>query len=430
MTERNVFESRLRAALLRHVTDGPTSFDAFAFARMVATKEPRRRGLAAALTWRGLAIPRVAWVLLLVGLLLAMVAGMLVVGSQPAPRLPAVVPVFTCPPGSTPDRPGPVDQARPPSSHVTMAFDRASGKIVLVGSRSGPVETWTFDVCTNTWAEMHPASEPDFGFMGMLAYDTAARRSILTSNSGGVWAYDLASGTWTMLASGTWTRPSTTTVGGARLAYDSGAAEVVALQVESPHLMWSFDGVADVWEQVDHDQVVWPVPSGTDAHILLAYDASVDRLVGYVRGEVRLFDLRTRTWSPPGSPSPPFEYGGYYSLGGEIAYDEAAQRTVLFSLGYVIAYDAAADRWETLYGPASDGCGIRPECRVQPSMVYDPVNERLVVYGGNVHTGAESPGWWGPSDDVLAFDTRTREWTVLLAASQPASPVVSPSPGK
>jgi hypothetical protein len=44
-------------------------------------------------------------------------------------------------------------------------------------------------------------------------------------------------------------------------------------------------------------------------------------------------------------------------------------------------------------------------------MVYDPVNERLVVYGGSVYT--DDMGWVDP-DDVLALDTRTREWTVLL----------------
>ncbi len=383
--------------------------------------------LAAALGPRRAAVPRLAWILLLMaGLLAALAVGVLVVGSQPVRKLPAVVPSFTCPPGSTPDAPGPADRARPPSSGF-MAFDRAFGKIVLVGSRGGPVETWTFDVCTNTWAAMHPASEPELGWLGMLTYDSAARQTISVSNPGGVWAYDLESNTWTILAGA----PPTSHL---RLAYDSVAARVVALQIGSPRHMWSFDGIADAWEPVDRDQQdVWPVPSDSDLHILLAYDASVDRLVGYDRGEVRLFDLGTGTWSPPGTASPPFGYGGYYSLGGEIAYDEAAQRTVLFSGGQVIAYDAAADRWETLYATATDlptSCGIRPECRVQPSMVYDPINERLVVYGGNVHTGAESLGWWGPSDDVLAFDTRTRRWTILLEASQPVTPEVSPLPGE
>ncbi len=46
-------------------------------------------------------------------------------------------------------------------------------------------------------------------------------------------------------------------------------------------------------------------------------------------------------------------------------------------------------------------------------MVYDPVNERLVVYGGFL-TAAEPEV---ELDDVLAFDTRSREWTVLLEPS-------------
>ena len=423
MSELDGFETRFAVAYRRYLDEAPTDVDPASVARTVAAAQVRARSLA--WPWALRPAPELAWLVRLALLLASLSAALLFVGSQQQRQLPAVMPAFACPPGSTPDAPGPVDQARPPSGSA-MAFDRAFGKIVLVGlpEGGGAVETWTFDVCTNTWTRMRPASEPYFGFMGMLAYDTAARQTISVFPARQAWAYDLASDTWTM-------RADALNVRGVRLAYDSAVARVVALQVGSPHRMWSFDGVADAWEPVEQDQDVWPVPSdSTDPQPLLAYDASVDRLVSYYQGDVRLFDLRTGTWSPPGTTSPPFGYGGgYYSLGGEIAYDEAAQRTVLFNMGYVIAYDAAADRWETLYGPAVDGCGVRPECRNLHSMVYDPVNERLVVYGGHVHTGAVDPGWWGPSDDVLAFDTRTREWTVLLEASQPVSPVVSSSPG-
>jgi hypothetical protein len=98
-----------------------------------------------------------------------------------------------------------------------------------------------------------------------------------------------------------------------------------------------------------------------------------------------------------------------------IAYDEAVERTVMLGQGHAAAYDAIADRWETLYeGSASEdplaACGIRPECRQMPQLVYDPVNERLVVFGGFVPTAAGEV--W--PDGMSAFDTRTREWTVLL----------------
>ena len=90
---------------------------------------------------------------------------------------------------------------------------------------------------------------------------------------------------------------------------------------------------------------------------------------------------------------------------------------MLLGQGHSSAYDASADRWETLYetpNPDQPGaCGTRPECRYAHRMVYDPVNERLIVYGGVIET---ANGQIDP-DDVLAFDTRTGEWTVLLEPS-------------
>jgi hypothetical protein len=346
-------------------------------------------------------------------------------GGTPPPRVAVSVgPVRTCPPGSTPDVPGPSQQARPPTSVVSMAFDRASARIVLLGRRgeSGPAETWTFDVCTNVWTRMHPEKEPDYQAFGMLAYDAAADRTITFQESvsgatSRVWAYDFASDTWTESAGVPKVDgPVSPAYGPVRLTYDPVGGGVVALRLSSPRLMLLYDAKADAWQPIAQDR--YPFDDEYPFHILLAYDASVDRLVGYQLGEVRLFDIRTGTWSAPGSPSPPFWYGGYFSYGGEIAYDEAAQRTILFGSGIVIAYDAAADRWGTLYGTPSEGaldaCAGRRECRLNHSMVYDPVNERFIVYGGRVLSAADPDA---RSDDVLAFDTRSRDWTILLAAS-------------
>ena len=140
--------------------------------------------------------------LLLVTLLAAMVGGMLLVGSKPEPKLPAVLPpvgqVFACPPGSTPDKPGPVDQARPDMG-AAIAFDRRAGRLVAVGvtnSMRPTVETWTFDVCTNTWTRMHPNREPPLFDTGQLVYDVDSDVTIGIL-FGKVWAYDLQANTWT-----------------------------------------------------------------------------------------------------------------------------------------------------------------------------------------------------------------------------------------
>ena len=200
MTEMDAFERSLAGGLLRLADDVPGTVDAAAVAHRVALEHPRRR--TTVLGWRLAAVPRLAWLLLLTALLLAaMVGGMLIAGSQPGRKLPAVVPpvgpAFACPFGSTPDEPGPVDQARPPEdSAMGMAFDRRAGRLVAVASAiSGPVETWTFDVCTNTWTRMYPNREPP-SFPGQLVYDVDSDTTIGVL-SGKVWAYDLEANTWT-----------------------------------------------------------------------------------------------------------------------------------------------------------------------------------------------------------------------------------------
>ena len=55
-----------------------------------------------------------------------------------------------------------------------------------------------------------------------------------------------------------------------------------------------------------------------------------------------------------------------------IAYDEAAERTVVISSDQLAAYDATRDRWEIL-------ADVDPVEEWWPhDMVYDPVNRRLV----------------------------------------------------
>ena len=82
MTAQDAFERRLRDALVRHTAGAPNDFDALGFARMVAAKEPRRRGFGATLTLpvRGGVRARLAWVVLAATLLLAISGAALVAG--------------------------------------------------------------------------------------------------------------------------------------------------------------------------------------------------------------------------------------------------------------------------------------------------------------------------------------------------------------
>jgi hypothetical protein len=350
----------------------------------------------------------------------------------PPPRVAVSVgPAATCPPGSAPDTPGPADQARPLGVSA-MAFDRRAGRLVALAGLDDGVETWTFDVCTNTWTRMHPDREPPgVSILGQLVYDVDSGVTI-ASDSNLMWAYDLEADTWT--EKGSFAPFAVPQRAGLRF-YDPVSGLVVALGDDGDDStvgleLWAYEVETDTWTPIPQAEPLAVGPHYED----FAYDASVDRLVAYANrwkpwdgdwhfeATTWLFDLRGGTWSGTGAAAPQFSYGWWGSQPA-VAYDEAAERTVMVGQGHSAAYDATADRWETLYAtPSGDGdvpgaCGTRPECRLGRAMVYDAVNERLVVYGGQLPTTCA----WETADDMWAFDMASRSWTLVVPPT-PAPP--------
>ena len=247
--------------------------------------------MAAVFRPRGAVVPRRAWALLLLaGLLAAVVGGTLIVGSQQSRRLPAVVPpvapsvapsiapAFVCPPGSTPDKPGPVDQARPRlvgDGIASMAFDRRAGRLVaLADGRIGEADTWTFDVCTNTWTPMHPyRMHPKPLFRTSLVYDVDSDVTVALDDTSRMWAYDLGADTWTM--------KGVAPVNELRF-YDPVSGLIVAVGDDGDEdtlgrELWSYDVETDTWTPIPQANPLTIGPHYSD----FAYDASVDRLVAY-----------------------------------------------------------------------------------------------------------------------------------------------------
>ncbi len=142
MTERAAFEIRLGAAVHDYVGRVSSDLDPVELAHRIAATEPRRQGLAAALTWRSVTIPRIAWVLLLLALLITMVAGMLVVGSRIAEsrlRHPAAL-VATGVSLLALESSTFGDAAVDPNGAVWASI---GGVLVRLDPASGAVRTWT-----------------------------------------------------------------------------------------------------------------------------------------------------------------------------------------------------------------------------------------------------------------------------------------------
>lgn len=391
MTDRDAFEVRFGRALRTYMSEIPTDVDAPAIARSAsAAHRP-----VLSWPWQSQAARAMAWIAVGVLLLTALVAAGLWFGSH-VQRLTG-----SCPPGTDPNSPGRADQAKPATAYVQpMAFDRNAGLIVAHAE-----ETWSFDVCSNTWRQERPTVEAP-KVTSTLVYDVDADLTLGIA-ADHVWAYDLVANTWARKGP----VPESMRFF-ARLVYDPVSGLVVAQPAgddNEPLDMWTYAVETDSWTHV-------AAVGAPDRHKrqIIAYDNSADRVVVY-DGEMPgtwLFDPRGGAWTTSSAVTPAMGFD-WAVAGGEIAYDEATGQTIAFSGGKAIAYDAPADRWEVLQDPRAAGQVAGPTLIGRPTVVYDSFNKRLVVYGSE-YPAAE--GDWVQPSGVLAFDPATRKWTTLLAS--------------
>ena len=320
---------------------------------------------------------------------------------------------MTCPDGTDPNLPGPIDQVRPgegPWNNHAAVFDTRQGRIVYLDEAG---ETWTFDVCTNTWHAMNPTGSPYEDWrvsreFGELVYDIDSDRTIAFGPYF-VSVYNANTNTWTQQSetpSNGWSygRPGFGTV------YDPVSGLVIVQTEEGPV---AYDVDTDTWTPLgqlwcsqnmvyDADSEQWspadPAPGCTP--FLIGHSTDSDQLVflGFQDGGL-LVDPRTGASThldePPGGVMGGF--GSFrYATSGDTAYTYGER---------VCRLDPDTFHWDCT--PRSDP-GAMPG-----AMVYDPINARIVVINNFCCT------WPGSSvlDDVWAVDMDTGERVELLAAA-------------
>jgi hypothetical protein len=336
----------------------------------------------------------------------------------------------------------------------SLAFDAGRGVIWGFGgvpdSPTTPVDRlWTWNVATTELIDLTPAVRPAAwpsarGGVG-LAYDGLRGKLVLYGGYAGsltrrdLWEWDPAAGTWANRTppgvSGTgsdlppgvvWPPPDS--VGIHHLFADPARGRLVFLHGNS--LMstghsgaWLWDGARGTWSEpkADTPPALWPSTKLTGAAI--AWDDDDRALFVAQYGELWRWTSTDGVWTAlawrdgMGAPnSLPFLLDGM-----ALGYDPKARKVVLFG-GYVTLtgstpgalsddmwlWDPATSRLSKLSRPAG---AAWPEPRRDHALAYDPVRQRLLLFGG---------GKPEASRELWELDTASTSWRDLSGAAAPA----------
>ena len=209
-----------------------------------------------------------------------------------------------------------------------------------------------------------------------------------------------------------------------RIAH-GGRAEAAGDERADSNRTTSPDGVPSV----DGSWVQEPPPNARYLHTVV-YDPVRDRMVVF-GGYTKVRDLVNEVWVLSLSGSPPWTQlapAGTPPSGRNLhtaIYDPVRDRLVIFGglertdVGYL------NDVWVLSLGPSPmwtrlTPAGSPPSTRAYHSAIYDPLRDRMIVFGG-YHSGYRGAGA-GPLNDVWALSlSEAPAWTQLLPTGTPPS---------
>ena len=285
-------------------------------------------------------------------------------------------------------------------SSMVDGFD--STGVLLFGGFGGPGDNWQPDLWSYTktarWTLQSPPAadvQPGDGF----SYTTKSKQPVFLDASGTNWAFNTATKRWEMRSQRTGPRAH-----GNHMVYDTQSDRFVVYAGEEGGWDTSaYDAGADKWTTMapkTHPE--------TKAWYAAAYNSKVDRIVlfggqvlGGITNQTWTYDLEHDVWSQlhPRSSPPAREYTA-------MVYDPVGDRLLMFGgagpseepLADFWAYSFKTNAW-TEIKPKGD----RPTARAWHAMAFDHVTGAAVLFGG------------GPSRDkytaeVWLFDSHTNTW--------------------
>ena len=328
----------------------------------------------------------------------------------------------------------------PPSGRNTMmyGYDSARNRLVLFGGYNGSIyesDTWALDLAGSmSWTQITTATSPPARRQGLAAYDALRDKLMFFGGFNGV----LLADTWELSLSGTpdWT-PITpvgagpSARGGGRAIYDPTRQRLVLYggysDTEYPREVWalSLDGTP-TWSLVRsgegqisarRDYVSAHHPAANAIYMFGGTGPAGDN------NETWKMTMTTPyTWQrvSVGAVRPSARHGH------RGVWDPVRQRMIVFggygSNGSYLAYlddlwafvPAPTPHWEQLVTG-----GSAPQGRMLSGLVYDPVSDRLILMAG--HAGDPAP-FFNDVYELPLSGPLAMQWNPLTPAGTPPSP--------
>jgi hypothetical protein len=219
---------------------------------------------------------------------------------------------------------------------------------------------------------------------------------------GDTWVYSYTENSWTSLT----LTPSPSARSNHAMVYCNETNEIILYggqgQGGNPTNTWSFDCDTQTWFQV-----MTATNPGVHHSLAMAYDSQENVVIlfggfgddGLERDDTWKFDCSTREWTELHPSSAPLARYGHVMV-----YDESIRQTVLTSGNTATqghqhdtwAYNTSANTWTELTPTGT------PDRLKWPSMTYDSVNQKCILFGGQIGDYAVNRTW--------VYDGQTNTW--------------------
>jgi N-acetylneuraminic acid mutarotase len=296
-----------------------------------------------------------------------------------------------------------------------MVYDSSEGLLIMSGGIGATriSDTWAYAAAANTWIDLNPSGAlPAERCYHAMAYDPVNRKIFLFGgwdeenqrDLGDTWSYSTEDNTWTELDPA---GEAPSARDGHSFVYDPESRTLILFggsdgEGTVQNDTWAYDPKANEWTELDPTGDPPPARAWHSA----VCDAENHLMIMFGGGDATsllngtwAYDPAAKTWTElkPSGAVPPARYGA------AMAYDPTTRHLVMFGgdnktggnpggtgglFNDTWAYDATANAWTDL-----NPSGTLPPARSGHSMVYDPVKNRLIMFGGADMAGDRSDTW-------------------------------------